>query len=165
LPLGEQVTAHGTDLTGFSVHDACTLEDRSGRAATASRSSVEFCVPSDDGRVIEVGFDIGSHTSHALRHLLASQIDPRTGRRLSCARRSLLERTLAATGAAIERLEVLPGEPPRLALATVTSNAVVRRIDVDLLDAAELLASHRIPAVAVGWPERDWDVGLRELLA
>ena len=130
-----------------------------------SASRVEFSVPSDDGRVIDVGFGIGAHTSHALHHLLAAHVDPRTGHRLHCTRRSLLERALAATGAAIERLEVLPGEPARLALATITSNAVVRRIDVDLLDAAELLASHRVPAVAVGWPERDWDVELRELLA
>lgn len=130
---------------------------------TASR--IEFCVPTDDGRVVEVPFDICAHTSHALRHLLAAQIDPRTRHQLHGARRSLLERVLAATGAGIERIEVLPGHPPRLALATITSNAVVRRIDLDLLDAAELLASHRVPAVAVGWPERDWDVGLRELLA
>lgn len=134
-------------------------------AIRLSASRLEFCVPSDDGGVVEVGFEISTHTSHALGHLLTAHINRRTGQRLPCSRRPLLERALAATGAAIERIEVLPGKPPRLALATITSNAVVRRIDLDLLDATELLASHRVPAIALGWPERDWDLGLRELLA
>ena len=125
---------------------------------------MEFWVPSDDGRVIDVGFDVSDRTSHALRHLLAAQCDPRTGQPLHGSRRTLLERTLQAAGGAIERVEVLPGDPPRLALAIVTPNGVMRRIDLDLLDTAELLASHRVPAVAVGWPEGDWDLGLRELL-
>jgi hypothetical protein len=126
-------------------------------------SRVEFCIPADDGRVVDVGFGISDRTSHALRHLLAAQVDPGTGQRLYCARRTLLERALQAAGAAIERVEVLPGEPARLLLAIVTPDGVVRRIDLDLLDAAELLASHRVTAVAIGWPERDWDRGLREL--
>jgi hypothetical protein len=133
-------------------------------AIRVTNTRVDFSVPSDDGRAIEVGFDIDDRTSHALRHLLAAHIDPRTGARTHPGRRSLLGRILQATGAALERLEVLPGTPPRLVLATVTSSGVVRRIDLDLLDAAELLASHRVPAVAVGWPERDWDLELRELL-
>jgi len=133
-------------------------------AIRLSSNRIEFCVPSDDGRVIEVGFDIGDHTCHALRHLLAARIDPLTGCRLPCTRRSVLARALAATGAALERVEVLPGTPPRLVLAIVTSEGIVRRIDLDLLDAAELLAGHRVRAVAVGWPDRDWDHELRELL-
>lgn len=133
-------------------------------AIRVTDATVELRVPSDDGRVIEVGFEVGGHTAHALRHLLAAHVDPRSGRRLHPARRSLLGRALEATGAAVERLEVLPGEPPRLVLATVAANGTVRRIDVDLLDAAELIASHRVGAVAVGWPERDWDDGLRQLL-
>lgn len=123
---------------------------------------IELHVPSDDGRVIEVGFEITGRTSHALRHLLAARHDPHRGHRPRG--RSLLERALEATGAAAERVEVLPGDPARLVLVTVTAGGLVRRVDLDLLDAAELLASYRIPAVAVGWPERDWDRGLHELL-
>lgn len=133
-------------------------------AIRVSATRVDLSVPSDDGRAIEVSFDIDSRTSHALRHLLAAHMDPRTGHRVHPGRRSLLGRVLEATGAALQRLEVLPGDPPRLVLAAVTSSGVVRRVDLDLLDAAELLASHRVPAVAVGWPERDWDLGLRQLL-
>ena len=127
-------------------------------------SRVELCVPSEDGRVVDVGFDISDRTSHALRHVLGAHLDPRTGQPLHGTRRTLLERALQAAGGAVERVEVLPGDPPRLALAIVTPNGVMRRIDLDLHDTAELLASRRVPAVAVGWPERDWDLGLRELL-
>jgi hypothetical protein len=128
-----------------------------------SGSRVEFCVPSDDGRVIDVGFDISDRTAHALHHLLAAQVGPETEGRLHCQRRTLLERALHTAGAAIERVEVRPGDPSRLALAIITPNGIMRRIDLDLLDTVELLASRRVPAVAVGWPERDWDLGLREL--
>lgn len=133
-------------------------------AIRLSSDRIEFCLPSDDGRVIEVGFDIGEHTWHALRHLLAARTDPLTGCRLPCTRRSVLERALAATGATLERVEVLPGTPPRLALALVTSEGIVRRVDLDLLDAVDLLAGDRVRAVAIGWPDRDWDHELRELL-
>ncbi|MFP4149595.1 MAG: hypothetical protein ACLFUG_10770 [Nitriliruptoraceae bacterium] len=127
-------------------------------------SCIEFCIPSEDGRVIEFDLDVGEHTAHALRHLVAAQRDPHTARHTSGGRPSLLQRSLSATGAAVERLEVQPGDPPRMLLALVTPNAIVRRIDLDLLDAAELLIWHRVPVVAVGWPERDWDTGLHELL-
>ncbi|WP_052664531.1 hypothetical protein [Nitriliruptor alkaliphilus] len=132
-------------------------------AIRLSSSRVEFSVPSDDGRVVDVGFDISGTTAHALRHLLAAQLDPATGRPLCGRSRTLLERVLQAAGAVVERIEVLPGDPARLALAMITPDGVVRRIDLDLLDAAELLASHRVVAVALGWPDRDWDGGLREL--
>lgn len=125
---------------------------------------VEFCVPADDGRAIEVAYDIDEATSHTLRHLLAAHVDPRTGRRQHQGRSSLLGRALEATGATVERLEVLPGEPARLELALVNGAGDPARIQVGLVDAAELIASHRVRAVAVGWPARDWDQGLRELL-
>lgn len=139
------------------------VESYTSGAIRLGRSRVEFCIPADNGRVVEASFSISDRTSHALQHLLAAQLDPGTGQWLPCTRRTLLERALQVAGAAIERVEVLHGEPARLLLAIVTPDGVMRRIDLDLLDAAELLASHRVAAVAIGWPERDWDRGLREL--
>ena len=139
------------------------MEAHSPGVIRLSGSRVEFCVPSDDGRVVDVGFEVGAGTAHALRHLLAAAVDPATQGRPHCRRRTLLERALHTSGAAIERIEVRPGDPPRLELVLITSDGVVRRIDLDLLDAAELVASQRVPAVAVGWPARDWDRWLREL--
>ncbi len=49
-------------------------------------------------------------------------------------------------------------------MRSVNSSGLIRRIDLHLIDAAELLACHQVRAVAVGWPERDWDHGLHERL-
>lgn len=125
---------------------------------------VAFSLPTDDGRVVDVGFDIPGQTAQALRHAMAAHLDPDTGRRRRCARPTIIERALQAAGAAIERVEVRPGDPARLTLVMADPQGRLRRLDLDLLDTAELLASHRVPVVAIGWPERDWDADLRALL-
>lgn len=132
-------------------------------AVRLSATRIELHVPTDDGRVVDVTFEISRTTSHAIRHLAAAAHDPAAGRTLRCPRRTLLERAIEATGAAVDHLEVLPGAPPRMGLVLRDADGQPRRLDVDLLDAAELLISHRMPAVAVGWPEHDWDRGLEEL--
>jgi hypothetical protein len=125
---------------------------------------VEFAISAADHRIVEVGLDVDVETSHALRHLLAAHVDPATGRRLRRHTRPLLDRALGGVGAVIERVEVLHGAPPRFVLAMVTPAGVIRRTDLDVLDAAEVIATGGIRVVAVGWPPRDWDAGLRELL-
>ncbi len=59
---------------------------------------------------------------------------------------------------------MLPGRPPRFVLVLVAPEGCLRRVDLDLLDTAELIVRRRVPVVAVGWPERDWDAALGALL-
>jgi len=53
--------------------------------------------------------------------------------------------------------------------AHVLRHLVATRVDVDsralmdLLDTAELIVARRLPVVAVGWPDHDWDAALRSL--
>lgn len=140
------------------------MQPRPSLAIRLDGSEVALSVLSDDGRVVDVTLKVSARTAHALRHLLAAHRGkvpaPREPQRTS----TVLHRALTAIGAAIEHLEILPGTPPRFALVLVSPAGTVRRIDLDLLEATELLALHRVKAVAVGWPQRDWDAELRSLL-
>jgi hypothetical protein len=133
-------------------------------ALRVTDSSLELRTLTDDDRVATVELAIDRDTSHVLRHLLAAHLDPASDRRRRARGRSLLERSLAAAGGALDRVEVLPGEPPRFVLVLATPTGCLRRIDLDLLEVVELAASRRVPLVAVGWPERDWDGALGALL-
>jgi hypothetical protein len=130
-----------------------------------SSSRFELTVSTDDDRVVDVGLDIDGGTAHVLRHLLAAYVDPATGHRRRCVGRALLDRALGAVGAVSERIEVHHGQPPRFALALVAPTGCIERIDLDLVDTAELVVTRQLPVVAVGWPQRDWDGALGELLA
>lgn len=136
-------------------------ERTGGLRITGSR--FEMTVLSDDGRLVDVGLDISPHTAHQLQHLTAAHVNNATGRRHRSGR-TLLDRALTALGGAAEQIEVLPGDPPRFVLALITPSGCMRHIDLDLLDTAELAVAHGLPVVAVGWPERDWDGALAELL-
>lgn len=123
----------------------------------------ELTVLSDDGRLIDIGLDIPPHTAHQLRHLAVAHVDRATGLRRQPSGRTMLERALATVGGYAEQIEVLPGDPPRFVLALITASGCMRRIDLDLLDTAELAVKNRLPVVAVGWPARDWDAALAQL--
>lgn len=126
----------------------------------------ELLASTPTGSIVQVGLDIASDTAHVLRHLVATRVDVDTGARRPCAAsRSLLERALQAVGAAPERVEVLAGcdGSPRFALVVTCADGCMRRVDLDLLDTADLIVARRLPVVAVGWPEHDWDGALRSL--
>lgn len=135
-----------------------------GRTASlrVTCSQVELSVATDDERLVDIGLSISPYTAHALRHLAASCCDPESGQRFRSGR-SLLERSLNAVGATPERVEVLPGDPPRFVLAVASADGELRRIDLDLLDVAEVVLGHRLPVLAIDWPDHDWDGALREL--
>lgn len=139
------------------------MHDDSGTVRITG-SRFELTAPTPDGGLVEVGLDIGSDTAHVLRHLVATHIDLPTGQRHRCARRSLIQRALRAVGADPDHLEVLPGQPPRFVLVVVGPDGCVRRVDLDLVDTAELIVVAKLPVRAVGWPPRDWDAGLASLL-
>lgn len=124
---------------------------------------LELTLVTDDDRVVDVGLDIQPDTAHVIRHTLAAHLQPGTGHRRRGCQRPLIERALAAVGAASDRIEVHAGQPPRFVLVVVTPMGCVTRVDLDLVDLAELVAARRLPIVALGWPQRDWDAALREL--
>ena len=131
---------------------------------TASRFELFASTPT--GSIVQVGLDIGPDTAHVLRHLVATRVDVDTGtRRPGATCRSLLERALQAVGAAPERVEVLAGgdRTPRFVLVVTCADGCLRRVALDLLDTAELIVARRLPVVAVGWPDHDWDAALRSL--
>lgn len=128
-----------------------------------SDSRLELTLVTDDGRVVDVGLDIAADTAHVIRHTLAAQLQPGTGDRRRGCQRPLIERALSVAGAATERIEVHRGEPPRFALVVATACGSVQRLDLDLVDLAELVAARRFPIVALGWPPHDWDAALRDL--
>lgn len=136
-------------------------ERTGGLRITGSR--FELTVLSDSGRLVDISLELPPETSHVLQHLAVTHVDPATGRRRRGGR-TLLERSLNAVGAAAERLEVLPGDPPRFVLALVSSAGCVRRVDLDLVDAAELVVTQQVPIIAIGWPDRDWDGALARML-
>jgi hypothetical protein len=131
---------------------------------TATRFELLASTPT--GSIVQVSLDINPDTAHILRHLVATRVDADTGARRRCAAsRSLLARALEAVGSAPERVEVLADGDgrPHFALVMTCADGCVRRIDLDLLDTAELIVARRLPVVAVGWPEHDWDGALRAL--
>ncbi len=126
----------------------------------------ELLASTPTGSIVQVDLDIEPDTAHILRHLVATRVDVDTGVRRRCtASRSLLERALQAVGGAPERVEVLAGGDgtPRFALVVTSADGCVRRIDLDLLDTADLIVARQLPVVAVGWPDHDWDAALRAL--
>lgn len=126
-------------------------------------SRFELTVTTDDDRLVHIGLDLPPHTVHLLHRIAAVHVDPATGR---CRRtgRPLLRRALDAVGACASGIEVLPGEPPRFVLVVVTADGSSRRVDLDVVDTAELLLVRGLPIRAIGWPEHDWDRALARLL-
>jgi hypothetical protein len=129
-----------------------------------SGSRFALTVGTDDERVVDLHVDISPHTAATLRHVVAAHLDPESGQRHRRTHRPLLDRVLGAVGASAERLEVHPERPPRFVLVVSTPTGRAVRLDLDLLDAAELIVARRIPVVAIGWPSGDWDAALHRLL-
>lgn len=136
--------------------------ERTG-ALRLTGTRLELVASRPDGSLVHVDLDVGHQTAHALRHVAGAQLDVTTGQRHRCSSRSLLERALGAVGAVPEQVEVLPGSPPRFVLAMIAPDGCVRRLDLDLVDLAELIVSRRLPVVALNWPDVDWDAALASL--
>jgi hypothetical protein len=126
-------------------------------------SRLEMTIPADDGGAVDTAIDIAPGTVHALRHLMAARVSAPAGAMRHCRGATIIDRALAIAGATIERIEVRPGDPPHLSLAIVSPTCRIERIDIDVVELAELASTRRIPVVAVGWPARDWDGALRDL--
>lgn len=140
------------------------MRSRPSLAICLDDRGVTLTVPADDGRVVNITLEVNPRTVHALRHLLAARSGQPSAPVAPQPRSTVLHRALTEIGAAVERIEVLAGAPPRFVLVLVSPAGTVRRLDLDLLEATELVALHRVKVVAVDWPQRDWDAELRALL-
>lgn len=126
---------------------------------------LELTLETGEGHVVPARIGVTDETAHVLRHLMAAHLDPDTGMRRRCMPRPAIERAVRAIGGAIDRIEVVHGEPPRFALTMVTPDGRVRTIDLDLVEATELMVTRRVAVIAVGWPATDWDEALRGLIS
>lgn len=139
------------------------MNDDEPSTLRVGRSHLELTLPTDDHRVVDLTLDLQDGLAHALHHLLAARMGDARFPHRARTPRTLVERALGIVGAAPERIEVHPGEPPRFVLAVVCPDGRLQRLDLDPLDMAELATTRRIPLVAIAWPPTDWDAALRRL--
>jgi hypothetical protein len=113
------------------------------------------------GSEISVDLPVEERTLHALHHVTALHgHQPACGQRLDV-HVGLLIRALAATDALPDTVVVRPGPPAAFWLRLRRDGRLVD-VDLDVLDAACLLMSQRLPVRFA--EELDWDAALRRLV-
>lgn len=114
-----------------------------------------------DGAEIGIDLPVEKRTLHALHHVTALHgHQPVCGQRLDV-HVGLLFRVLAATDAVADTVVVRPG-PPAAFWLRLRRDGQLLDIDLDVLDAACLLMSRRLPVHLAD--EVDWDAALRRLV-
>ncbi len=142
---------------GKMPKEATLLEMRAGPGCLAILLSV------GDGSV-QVEFDLGPATVHALRHVGALH-----GHVEGCDARvevhvDLLLRCLGSLGVLALAVVVRTDEPPGFYLRLLRPCAGEIHMDLNVLDAVCLLLSRRLPVQVERHATMNWDVALRGLL-